>query len=249
MKSPAVTSDRLSILHLMLLTAGISIALVVARCIEHVRFTADAHYYNLERVVELDLFGVLVASIYGLSVTLLVFAVGSKDFWVNPGKTLALLFASMCILNWGLELFAATVTHFRLTTTTQATGVADNRGYIWGIWYRSLAVDVGYVVCLPILLWVIYKTREQPLLWRTTWIAFLVFALLIIGQVHFGLTGYVTAFFANWYFEAAIGLPIFQMAAAAIRSASKGEINWWTTVTALAIAAAWCAGVANKLIA
>ncbi|MCO8125184.1 hypothetical protein NHH03_25835, partial [Stieleria sp. TO1_6] len=75
MNSTSVASDRLSISYLMVLTAGIGVSFFVARSIKLLRFAADAQYYNLESVSDVDAFGMLVAAVYGLSVTTLVIAI------------------------------------------------------------------------------------------------------------------------------------------------------------------------------
>jgi hypothetical protein len=103
---------------------------------------------------------------------------------------------------------------------------------------------------LPILLWVLYRTRQHDLLWRLTWTGFFAFALLIIGYNHFGFGNYVASVVATWYFEAAIGIPVCLMVAATARSAARRDtIDWWTAITVIAIASVWCIGIANKLLA
>ncbi len=233
----------------MLLTAGIGIAFSVARGIEHLRFPADAHYYNLESPSSVDALGMLVVAIYGLCVTIFVFAIRSRDFWLSPGKTLALLFATMCILDWSLEFIAAAVMHVRMQTDL-APGVGDHRGYILGIWYRNFAVDVGYVACLPALLWVMCKTKNQAFYWRLAWVGFLFFALLIIGDVHLGFRTYAGSVLNSWYFEAAIGVPICLLIAAIAGSIIRRDtLDWWTTTTAIPIVSVWCIAIALKLLA
>ncbi|TWT79628.1 hypothetical protein CA13_10320 [Planctomycetes bacterium CA13] len=233
----------------MLLTAGISIAFFVARGIEHLRFPADAHYYKLECPSGVHAFGMLIAAIYGLCVTMVVLAIRARDFWLSPGKTLALLFTTMCVLNWSLEFIASAVTYVRMQTDL-APGVVDRRGYILGIWYGNFAVDVGYVACLPVLLWVICKTKNQPFCFRLTWVGFLFFALLIIGQVHLGFRTYVGSALNFWYFEAAIGIPICLLIAAIARSVTRRDaMDWWTIMTAVPVISVWFVAISLKLLA
>jgi hypothetical protein len=233
----------------MLLTAGIGVSFFVARSIEHLRFAADAHYYGLESVPDTDAFGMLVAAVYGLCVTMLVIAIRSGDLWSSPGKTLALLFATMCILNWGLDFVAASITHVRLPTEL-APGIADERGYVFGVWYRRFAVDVGYVACLPVLLWVLYKTRNQGMLWRLAWMGFLFFAIAIAGDAHFGFRTYVHPPLYSWYFEVAIGIPICVLFTAFVHSLAKRKtVDWWTTMTVVPIFLVWCIGMVLKSVA
>jgi hypothetical protein len=241
--------ERLGISHLMLLTAGIGVSLIAARSIERVRFAADAFYYNLEVPADLDSHGMLIAVIYGLCLTLFILAIRTGDFWISPGKTLALLFATMCMLNWSLELIAATITHFRLQTDLKQ-GAVDHRGVIFGIWYREFAVSVGYVASLPVLLWAIFKSKHQALLWRLAWIGFLLFSLLIVGYIHFGLQAYLSPKLSFWYFEAAIGVPICLLIAALVGSIVRGDsVDWCTTMTTIPVIAVWLIAIAIKYVA
>lgn len=248
MTTDRATPNRLGISHLMMLTTGIGIAFFVSRGIEHLRFPADAHYYNLASPSNVDALGMFIASIYGLCVTMFVIAIRDRDFWSSPGKTLALLFATMCLLNWSLEIIAATVTHVRMQTDL-AFGTNDHRGFVLGIWYRDFAASVGYVACLPVLLWVVLKTRTQPVAWRIAWIGFLIFALLIIGDLHFGLRNQVGLTLRPWYFEIAIGIPIcLLMLAVADSFARRRPMDWWTVLTAIPVASVWCIGIAIRLL-
>lgn len=247
-ESPA-NSERLGISHLMLLTAGIGISLFVARSIERVRFTADSFYYNSETIGELGIAGMLVAAIYGLCVTLFILAIRTDNFWISPGKTLALLFATMCILNWSLEFIAGAVTHFRMQTELDQ-GAVDNRGIIFGIWYRDFAVHFGYIASLPVLLWAIVKSKHQAFSWRLAWTGFLLFSLLIIGYIHFEVQSYFHPQLAFWYFEMAIGIPICLLIGALIISFIRGdEVDWWTTMTTTPVIAAWLIAIAIKYVA
>ena len=249
MTAHPATQDRLGISHLMLLTAGIGIAFFVSRGIEHLRFPADAHYYHLDSPSHVDAFGMLIAAIYGLSVTLLAIAIRARDFWSSPGKTLALLFATMCILNWTLEFIAATVTYVRMQTEL-APGTYDHRGFVFGFWYRSLAASVGYVACLPVLLLVVAKTRTQPTAWRITWVGFVVFALLIIGDLHFDFRSHVGSPLDRWYFEFAIGIPISLLIVAVAESFIRRKpMDWWTVMIAIPVASVWCIAIAIRLLA
>ncbi|HBJ38193.1 MAG TPA: hypothetical protein DDZ51_26250 [Planctomycetaceae bacterium] len=233
----------------MLVTAGIGVSLIAARSIERVRFAADAFYYNLEAPTDLDSHGMLIAAIYGLCLTLFILAIRTGDFWISPGKTLALLFATMCILNWSLEFIAGTVTHFRMQTDLDE-GAVDNRGIIFGTWYRDFAVHFGYIASLPVLLWVIFKSKHQALFWRLAWTGFLLFSLLIIGYIHFEVQSYFDPQLAFWYFEMAIGIPICLLIGALVISFIRGdEVDWWTTMTTIPVIAAWLIGVTTKYIA
>lgn len=246
MNARPVLTDRLSIRHLMVLTTGIGVALFVARGIEHLRFPADAHFYNLNAVSRVDPLGLLVASVYGLAVSTLLLAIKSGDFWSSPGKTLALLFATMCLLNWGLDLTAAVVTSSRVRSALALAGT-DQEGYILGIWYRDFAVKVGYVACLPILLWVVIKSRRQGFMWRLAWTGFIAFALAIIGYVHFDVGDFLPPSLGVWYFEVALGFPIGLLVAAVAFDLARGKsLDWWTTMTVFPVVVIWCLGVFLK---
>ena len=249
MNTLPTTQERLGISHLMLLTAGIGVSFFVAQGIDLLRFPADAQYYNLKSPSNADAFGMLVAAIYGLCVTMFIIALRSRDFWLSPGKTLALLFATMCILNWSLEFIAAVVTHVRMQTDIEP-GIVDARGYIFDIWYRSFAFQVGYVACLPVLLWVLYKTKHQPLSWRMVWVGFVVFAILMIGNAHFGFQNYVSTSLNRWYFEAAIGIPVCLLIVAVARSiVRRDSMDWWTTMTTIPVISVWCIAIVLKSLA
>ncbi len=73
----------------------------------------------------------------GVCLTTFVFAYRSGDLWGSPGKILALVFATMCLLNWALDLLAALVMKLSHAGAT-ATRSTDNRGYIAGILVSQL---------------------------------------------------------------------------------------------------------------
>jgi len=240
-------ANRLSILYLLSVTAGVGIAISISREIEYLRFPADAVYYHLDGIRNIDAFGALVAAVYGICLTTFIFAWRSGDLWSSPGKTLALLFATMCVVNWALDLVAAVVTSYRMQLPA---GVYDTRGYIFGIWYRNLAASIGYVGGLPILAIVVYKTRLQRFSWRMVWIGFFIFSLSMVGFIHFDFAEYVPRSVRPWYFELAIGIPILLLALALLVAfARRDRVDWWTTVTAPLIIAVWGIGIALKATA
>ena len=248
MTTRASPGNRLSILYLLCVTAGIAIAITVAGGIEQLRSPADAVYYNQRGLARGEGFSMLVTAVYGVCVTTFVFAWRSGDLWGSPGKTLALLFAMMCVLNWTFDLLAAVVMHYRMQTTLPE-GVTDTRGYIVGIWYRDLAPSLGYVAGLPVLALVIYQTRRQPLSWRVVWIGFVVFALLIVAAIHFDARQFLPLSLRSWYFEMAIGIPVVLLTIALCRSLWRREqIDWWTGVTAPLIVSVWGIGVVLKAL-
>ena len=234
-----VGTEQLSILFLMSVMAGVGIALSVSRGIERLRFPADSLYYGLESVPEIDTYAILVATVYGICVTTFIFAVRSGDLWSSPGKILALLFATMCILEWSLELTAATIVNYRMQEDFTSSG-ADSRGFIFGIWYRNLASSLGYIAGLPVLVFTVYKTRSQRFGWWLVWLAFLIFALLIIGLIHFGANTYLPSPLRPWYFEIAIGIPICSLLIALITSqVRKDKLDWWTVLIGPLLIGTW----------
>lgn len=242
--------SRLSVLYLLCLTAGVGIAISIARGIERIRFPADAFYYKLDSIQGIDTFAALVAAVYGVCITTFIFAWRSGDLWGSPGKILALLFATMCVLNWGLDLYAAVLMNYRMQLPQPAAGVPDTRGYIAGIWYSNFAPSLGYVAGLPVLAFVAYKTRRQRVSWRFVWIGFLMFALLIVSHMHFNADRYVPTSLRPWYFEMAIGIPITLLVFALCFGLLRRErIDWWTTITAPLIIAVWGIGIVLKAAA
>ena len=191
----------------------------------------------------------LVAAVYGICVITFLFASRSGDFWLSPGKTLALLFATMCILNWTLEFVAAAIVNFRLGHPLPA-GTPDNRGNILGIWYRSFAPALGYVVAIPVLVLAIFKSKQQTLSWRFVWIGFLVFDLLIVGFVHFDFWKYLPVQLSPRYFEIAMGIPVCLMIWAMILDLVRARpIDWWTAIIPSLIIIAWVLGTMLRLAA
>jgi len=249
MNTSTPQESRLSVLYLLCLTAGVGIAISITRGIERLRFPADAFYYNLDGIQGIDAFAALVAAVYGVCLTTFIFAWRSGDLWGSPGKILALLFATMCVLNWALDLFAALLMNYRMLLQPPA-GVPDTRGYIAGIWYGNFAPSLGYVAGLPILALVAYKTRTQKFSWRFVWIGFLIFAVLIVAEMHFNVGQYVPSSLRAWYFEMAIGLPVILLALALCFSLLRREqIDWWTTITAPLIICVWGVGIVLKAAA
>ena len=248
MNEPKPSEERLSILYLLCLTAGVAFAISAVRGIEFLRFPADELYYNLS-ANRLDPFAVLVATVYGVCVTTAIFAWRSGHLWDSPGKILALLFAAMCVLNWTLELFAAVLVNYQMQEPLPV-GTTDTRGFIAGTWYRNFASSFGYLAGLPILALVVYRTRTQRFSWRMVWIGFFIFAVLIIGASHLGFGGFLPMWLRAWYFEFALGIPVALMAIALCLAISRREpVDWWTAATAPLIMGAWGIGIALKATA
>jgi hypothetical protein len=247
-------ANRLSLLYILSVTAGVGVAISIAQGIEHLRFPADAAFHRLKEVRRLGGFDALVASLYGVCVTTFIFAWRSGGLWSSPGKILSLLFATMCVLNWTLDLFAAAVMNYRMHLYSQsvaletsivgggnsilsALGPSEN---IFGIWYRNFAPSIGYVAGLPVLAFVIYKTRFQRFYWQAVWIGFFIASLLIAGSINFDLDNFLPGAIGSWYFEIATGIPMILLAIALLVTVARREqLDWWTIVTAPLAIGVW----------
>ncbi len=225
------STNRLSVLYLLCLSFGMGTSLAVTRGLERLRFPADHLYYGLKRIPDADLYAALVAAVYGVCFTTFLFAWRAGNLWSSPGKILALLFTTMCVLNWTLDLIAAGVMRYRMQVQVP-DAMLDAQGHIFGIWYRNLAPSLGYVCGLPVLALVVYKTSQQKFYWRLVWIGFFVFALLIVAAMHFQFDQRLPMSLGCWYFELAIGLPIVLLALAmAISLIWRERLDWWTMIT------------------
>jgi hypothetical protein len=246
MLNPETRTSRLSIFYLLCLTAGVGISISVSRGIGQLRFPADSLYYRTETASSIDALAILVAMVYGVSLTTTFFAWKSGTLWDSPGKTLAFLFSVICVLDWSIQIAASIVMYYRMQGELVA-GSPDNRPFITGIWYRNLAPAYGYAMGLPALLVAARKTKSQGLAWRMVWCSFLLFSILIIGQMHFNFEHYVPPSVSGWYFEIALGIPMILMAAAIGWNFIRGTpLDWWTTFTAPLVIATWCAGLILK---
>jgi len=250
-------SGRLSIAFLLCLTAGIGIAITALRAIEYIRFPADNFYYDIDSVHGLDSFKLLVALLYGLCLTTFLFARRCGPIWQSPGKVLAMLFAAMCVLDWGLDGFAGALVSYRINLghaelMNVSVGFADPRAYVFGIWYRDFAPAVGYIVALPLLAWILFKTKSQSRIWRAVWVGFFVTSLLLIAHIHFraAVRDSAPMFVLQWYFELAFGLPSTLILLALTSSLVRRErIDWWTVVVPGTVLLVWCGGIALKVFA
>ncbi len=231
MPSSSTTTSRLSIRYLLAVTAAVGFSIAIARGIARLRFPADAQYYNLQPGTELRADELLIAAIYGICVVTFLFAARSGDFWKSPGKTLSLLFATMCLLNWSLDLVAAAIVNARFRQPLPE-GAADLSPFIFGTGYRDFAPTFGYVAAIPILVLAIYKSKQQSRSWRIVWIGFLVFDLLIVGFMHFEFCKYVPPQLATRYFEVAMGIPVSLLAwAMIITIVRRRPMDWWTALS------------------
>jgi len=233
---------RLSVGKLMVVTGGVAVAFSLQRVVLEARSLADVPYYGWQPV-NFNLSSGLVALVYGLTFTLFVLAWSSKPFWSIPGKTLAMLFAAMGILDWSLDWLASTIVINRFALGPKPS--ADwQRGWIWGIWYQQFSAALGYLLAIPLLLWVMVRSRQQHLTWRLAWCGFLVFSLAILARVY--LPTQYPPWIERWYFKVAIGLPIILLAVAWTRGFCRRELDWWTSLTCIPLILAWITAVGTK---
>lgn len=244
--SSPVGFQQLSIFVLLAFTAGVGLAISVSRWIALLRLPADRFFYGENYVPALSVFDAVVAGVYGVCVTAFILAVRSGNFWQSPGKTIALLFAMMCVLDWGLGTVAAVITRFQILEENLNSGTP---GFLFNIWYRDFSATLGYIAGIPVLLFVLLMTRKQPITWRLVWIGFLFFSLLIIGRNHFDFQLLLSPQWRNWYFDGAIGVPILLMLFALIFNALRRRPqDWWTIGLASVVISTWIFLVTGKLL-
>lgn len=240
-------ASRLSIQYLLAVTAAVGVAIAIARGIEILRFPADQHFYKLETPIELGADDFMIAAIYGICLVTFLFAYRSGDFWNSPGKTLSLLFATMCVLNWTLDAVAALVVQVRLATHIEP-GTEDFRWAILGRDYRDFAPTYGYVLAIPILLLAVFKSKHQGLSWRLVWVGFLIFDLLIVGYMHFDFGKQLPFQVNQYYFEYAMGIPILLLTWAMIVTITRRKpMDWWTLSLSSLIIAGWAIGTTIRM--
>ena len=241
--------ERLSILFLMAITTGIAISFSVLQATEFFRFPADSYYYQLEDFRGPSVQGFVIAALYGICLTTFLFAVRTTNFWNSPGKILALLIGAMCVLNWGLEFFAAVLTFVRFKEDI-LPGTFDNRGFIFGIWYRNFAPAVGYILAIPLCSYVIFKSFHRVGYWVIVWFGFLGFSILMVAWLHLGIAGILPTFVRTWYFEGAIGIPILLLIAAnLIAVVRQQKLDWWTSIMSTVLVLVWITTIALKTMA
>lgn len=252
-----IRGPRLSIAYLMIITTGVCAALAISQGIARLRWPADRWFYGLSEPTH-TAFGMAVAAMYGLCVTMFLCALRAGRIWDSPGKVLALLFATMCVCEWSLEAVSGAIVSSRVAewpgTITDAApnspGLAAGvgAGHVAGIWYRTFAPKVGYVLGLPLLALVLFKTRHHSLAWRWTWGAFLLFDLALVFELWASVAAKLQAGLRPYYFDLAIGLPMALMLIALVDTCSRRRtLDWWTGLVAVPLAAFWLATLVLKL--
>ncbi|WDQ15198.1 hypothetical protein [Rhodopirellula sp. P2] len=232
---------RLGIIELMVITAGIAIAFAIQRGLSVIRHLPDWPWRS-GTVQSFQAMDLLVASVYGLSLAVFFLAVRSPPFWTSPGKTLALLFANMCVLDWTLDFFASSTVALRFWGDPQA-GNSTTAGYVLGIWYEQFSARLGYILGLPVLILAIFKSKPQHFTWRLAWGGFLFFDLAILALLHVKFFGGLPSSLLNWYFPITLGVPVVMLAIAFVRGLARRELDWWTVLTCLPVMAIWLIAV------
>ena len=113
----------LTIARLLIWTAGVAASLAVAKLINELSVDAWNRLvpYN-PQATGLDASGYLTAIVYGTCLSLFLIAARTQDFWKSPGKIILMIFAMICIIDWGLTVFACSMiipvsyTHLTLPT-------------------------------------------------------------------------------------------------------------------------------------
>ncbi|PHQ35874.1 hypothetical protein [Rhodopirellula bahusiensis] len=236
---------RLGIYELMLITAGIAVAFAINRGLSVMRHVPDWAWRGAESAARINGMDVLVACVYGMSLSVYLLAIRSKPFWNSPGKTLALLFATMCLLDWTLDFFASSTVALRFLVDPQA-GNSNTAGYVLGIWYEQFSARLGYLFGLPVLILAIIQSRQQHLTWRLAWVGFLVFDLAIVAVLNVDSIASFPRTVLNWYFEIALGIPVVLLAIAFFRGMVKRDLDWWTVLTCVPVFVAWMVAVVMR---
>ncbi len=95
------------------------------------RFPADAIYYQLDGIHGIGARDALPWRLWGVPDDI-IFAYRSGDLW-GPGKILALVFATMCLLNWALDLLAALVMNYRMQVPCTRRPIIVDTSLVSGI--------------------------------------------------------------------------------------------------------------------
>ena len=144
-------------------------------------------------------------------------------------------------MDWVLTLFATLVVRTRLSVELPP-GVTDSRGMILGVWHRDFPADIGYVVSLPILAFVIYKTRKQRIAWRITWLGFALSAICVATDIHLDLSPYIPRFILYHSYPIFWAIPTFAtLIAVSVDLTRKRPVDWWTRYGAVTVLLVWLA--------
>ena len=243
----------------MIWTAGVALSLTVAKLINELGVDAWNRLvpYN-PQTAGLEAFGYITAIVYGTCLSLFLIAVRTRGFWKSPGKIILMIFAMICIIDWGLTVFANSmiIQHISVTKVAPpASGlgaVSDvsyvtASGHVLGYYYQNLPGEIGYWLGLPVLVFALIRSREESKLWKLVWIGFLCFTILMLLE----FTGWRAKLvdlpmrYRVFYFPVALGIPMVAMVVAFLNDlARKHMIDWWTTLTCTLLPLAWSGMVA-----
>ena len=209
----------------------------------------------------MDASGYLTAIVYGTCLSLFLIAARTQDFWKSPGKIILMIFAMICIIDWGLTVFACSmiIQHISVIEApppASALGAISDvsyvtaGGYVLGYYYQNLPGEIGYWLGIPILLFALFRSREESNLWKLVWIGFLCFTVMMLLE----FTGWRAQLFSlpmsyrQFYFPVVLGIPIIAMVVAYLNDlVRKHAIDWWTTLACTLLPVAWLAMVSLQL--
>lgn len=252
----------LTITRLLIWTAGVAASLAVAKLINELSVDAWNRLvpYN-PQATGLDASGYLTAIVYGTCLSLFLIAARTQDFWKSPGKIILMIFAMICIIDWGLTVFACSmiIQHISVIEApppASALGAISDvsyvtaGGYVLGYYYQNLPGEIGYWLGIPILLFALFRSREESNLWKLVWIGFLCFTVMMLLE----FTGWRAQLFSlpmsyrQFYFPVVLGIPIIAMVVAYLNDlVRKHAIDWWTTLACTLLPVAWLAMVSLQL--
>jgi hypothetical protein len=252
----------LTITRLMVWTAGVAVSLTVAKLLNELSVDAWNRLvpYNPQSA-GLDTPGYITAIVYGTCLSLFLIAARTQNFWKSPGKIILMIFAMICIIDWGLTVFACSmiIRHISvIEAPPPASGlgaVSDVSyvtvgGHVLGYYYENLPGEIGYWLGIPILLFALFRSQEESRLWKLAWFGFLCFTVMMLLE----FTGWRAQLFKLpvsyrlFYFPIALGVPIIAMVVAYLNDLLKRHsIDWWTTLACTLLPIAWLAMVSLHL--
>ena len=265
-ESDSSKESPLTIRRLMIWTFGVAAALTVIKLIDQ----SSARAWNLvvpynPQPAGLQTSDYIGAFVYGTCLSLFLIAACNKHFWRSPGKILCMIFSLICILDWGLTLIAnALVIQYvtvielpplpgesQIQLGSQSSASFIESGFIFGMFFQEFAGKIGYCLGVPILLFTLFRSREESKLWKLVWLGFLCFTILMLLEFY-GLRERLFSFppgLARFYFPTAIGIPIVTMMIVLTSDwIRKIKIDWWTLVASSLLTAAWVAMVVLQLL-
>lgn len=252
----------------MIWMVGVAIALSFTKHLNDVNAEALGTVSPMARPLPgLSVIDYLIAAVYGTCLSLFVIAVRTKGFWRSPGKITLMIFAFICMLDWGLGYFAARMIIGCIQWEESSRGIfngmafmspvshsrfVSDSGHVFGVYYQNLPGTYGYVIGIPFLLFVLFRSREESWLWKFVWLGFLIFSSLMMldyyGWKH-KLFPWIGPY-QRYYFTFALGLPMVAMTIAFVNGLiRKHNIDWWTIVTCTMLPALWLVLVGYALFA